>query len=111
MKIQLESLASIKRQIRNYSTSSDNEHKGSAEIKITTARELSNDELNNIIADLSKKLGKQVFVQKSVDPSLIGGIVIQYGDNIIDGSVVRQLKQYKEMMSNIDLKIGVTDPI
>ena len=113
MKLQNESLASIKRQIRNYSSDSDRHKvKGAVCVKITTARELPPAEYKEFVANLTNKLGREILVERVVDPALVGGIVIQYGDNVFDGSVARQFKEYKEMMSKIDVeKIGVTDAV
>ena len=112
MKLQNESLASIKRQIRNYSASADRNTQSAAQVRIITARELPAAEYKQLVDSLVNKLGRDILVEKKVDPSLVGGIVIQYGDNIFDGSVARQFKEYKEMMSKIDIKkIGVTNAV
>jgi ATP synthase F1 delta subunit len=110
MKIKNESLAAIKRQIRGQAASG--QPAGGAQVKITTARELPAKEYETIVNKLALKLGGEIFAEKKVDPEIVGGIIIQYGDNIIDGSVARQLKQYNEMMSKIDVKkIGVTNAV
>ena len=112
MKLHYESLSSIKRQIRDYAINPETNQAAVATVKITTARELPEQEYQGITSSLSKKFGREVFVEKEVNPDIIGGLIVQYGDNIIDGSVVRQLKQYKEMMAGIDIKkIGVTDAV
>lgn len=112
MKITSESLASIKRQIRNYAIDSESHQSAIAQVKITTARELSDSEYQKVASDLSSKFGRQVFVEKVVDPEIIGGMIVQYDDNIIDGSVRRQLSKYKDVMAGVDIKkIGVTDAV
>lgn len=112
MKITSESLSSIKRQIRNYVADPESSAAAIAQVKITTARELPDNEYQKIISGLSSKFGRQVFVEKAVDPEIIGGMIVQYGDNIIDGSVRRQLSKFKDVMSGVDInKIGVTDAV
>ena len=112
MKLHYESLSSIKRQIRNYTIDPESHQSAITTVTITTARELSDSEYQNIASNLSKKFGREVYVEKLVNPEIVGGIILQCGDNIIDGSVVRQLKQYKDMMAGIDIKkIGVTDAV
>jgi F0F1-type ATP synthase, delta subunit (mitochondrial oligomycin sensitivity protein) len=112
MRIRNESIASIKRQILNYSTEPGNQEVGGKQVTITTARELSDSEFSAIVANLSRKLGENLFVEKFVDPSIVGGIIVQIGDNVFDGSITRQFKQYRDMMSSIDVKeIGVTDAV
>ncbi|MDR2007136.1 MAG: F0F1 ATP synthase subunit delta [Acidaminococcales bacterium] len=110
MKLKNESLAAIKRQIRDYADGDQNS--SGAPVKITTARELPPDEYEEIVNSLKRKLGREIFAERKIDPKIIGGIIIQYGDNIIDGSVARQFKQYSEMISKIDVKkMGVTDAV
>ena len=112
MKLHYESLASIKRQIRNYVISPETKHSAITTVAITTARELSDDEYSSIIANLAKKFNSEIYLEKFIDPDIVGGIILKCGDNIIDGSVARKLKQYKDMMKGIDIKkIGVTDAV
>ncbi len=47
---------------------------------------------------LGQATGKRVEVKVVVDPSLIGGIVAQIGDTIIDGSIRTRLEQLKERL-------------
>jgi F-type H+-transporting ATPase subunit delta len=111
MRLANESLASIKRQIRGYAISRD-QAGGQMQVKITTARPLTEAEAAAVADALRRKWGREIFLEKKVNKALLGGIVIQYGDNIIDGSVVRQFQRYKDMMSKLDVKkIGVTDAV
>lgn len=48
---------------------------------------------------LGKATGKQVEVKVVVDPSIVGGIVAQVGDTVIDGSIRRRLDLIKEKFS------------
>ncbi|MDR3349143.1 MAG: F0F1 ATP synthase subunit delta [Acidaminococcales bacterium] len=110
MKLKNESLAAIKRQIRSYAVGAQS--LSGAQVKITTARELPPNEYDAIVKRLKGKLGREIFAERKIDPRIIGGIIIQYGDKIIDGSVARQLRQYNETMSKVDVKkIGVTNAI
>jgi F-type H+-transporting ATPase subunit delta len=54
----------------------------------------------NLAASLHKLLGGQPELEPSVDPQLIGGIVLRVGDTVYDGSVARQLAQVREQMIN-----------
>ena len=40
-------------------------------------------------------LGKTVSLQASIDPEIIGGMVVRIGDTVYDGSVVNQLAQIR----------------
>ena len=54
--------------------------------------------LSDIASGLSSLTGKKVAVQFRVAPELIGGVVAQIGDMVIDGSVRTQLQKIKETL-------------
>src|SRR5512139_1759086 len=56
------------------------EHEGIAHAQVTTAVELSADQLNAIASRLSGSLRKDVRATSVVDPGIIGGIVVKVGD-------------------------------
>jgi F-type H+-transporting ATPase subunit delta len=44
-----------------------------------------------ITAELERLTGKTVMPAITVDPSILGGIIVRYGDHIMDGSLRRRL--------------------
>lgn len=68
---------------------------GIVHARITTAVDLSAAELNGIRQQLSQRLGKTVVAEAVVDPSIIGGLVVQVGDRLVDGSVSTRLKSLR----------------
>lgn len=62
-------------------------------VEITSAFELSKNDEDKIKVFLSEKLKKQVRLKTYVDSSLIGGVLIKYGSNLIDTSVSGILKE------------------
>ena len=71
------------------------EHEGIAHAQVTTAVELSADQLNAIASRLSTSLGKKVGATSVVDPGIIGGVVVKVGDRLVDGSVKSRLKRLR----------------
>lgn len=63
-----------------------------------SAVELSRDQENDLGHALTAKFGKKVSVRSVVDPSVLGGIRVQIGDTVIDGSVRNRLQQLKESL-------------
>ena len=53
--------------------------------------------------------GQQIDQLYYVDPSLIGGMVIQIGDKLIDGSLKRHLQDMQNSLLQADATNGVTD--
>jgi F-type H+-transporting ATPase subunit delta len=64
--------------------------------EVRSAIELSDDQKKRLADALGQATGKQVDVMVIVDPSVLGGIVAQIGDIVIDGSVRHRIAQLKE---------------
>jgi F-type H+-transporting ATPase subunit delta len=66
------------------------------EVELTTAYELSDDEANEILGQIEKQAGRKVDAERRVDPSLIGGFVLQVGSHLVDASVRGRLEQLRQ---------------
>jgi F-type H+-transporting ATPase subunit delta len=66
---------------------------------VTTAEPLSEAGQTLVQERLSQIVGKQVRLRTKVDPSIIGGIVALVGDQLIDGSVINQLRRLRARLS------------
>jgi F-type H+-transporting ATPase subunit delta len=93
-----------KRRISNLSEISDfyhrliDEHQNVARARLTAATQLDEQAIADIAKSLEKLTGKKVIVEFQVAPELIGGVVAQIGDLVLDGSVRRQLLNFKETL-------------
>jgi F-type H+-transporting ATPase subunit delta len=67
--------------------------------RVTTAVELSEQEYSDLAAALHANFGSDIQLQVVVDPSLIGGLTVRIGDELIDGSVARQLAEARRRLS------------
>jgi F-type H+-transporting ATPase subunit delta len=66
--------------------------------EVRSAVPLTDDQRDRLAKALEDATGKQVEVKVVVDPSVLGGIVAQVGDTVIDGSVRRRLDQLKNAL-------------
>lgn len=66
---------------------------GTLEATITSAQELTQAQIDDLVAGLKAKFNRAISVEVAVDPSLIGGAVITIGDQVIDGSVKGRLEK------------------
>jgi len=85
-------------EIAEYYNKLIDEHANVARAKITAATQLSENVIGEIAKTLEKMTGKKVVVEFVKDPGLIGGVVAQIGDLVLDGSVRRQLINFKETL-------------
>lgn len=67
---------------------------------ITSATPLSDTELRSLVQALKKRFGSDVEVSTAVDPTLIGGAVIDAGDVVIDGSIRNKLARLQANLAN-----------
>jgi F-type H+-transporting ATPase subunit delta len=72
------------------------ESRAEAVAEVRTATPLDDDQKQRLAAALSRQTGKKITVKVTVDPSVIGGVVAQVGDMVIDGSIRHRLDQLKE---------------
>ena len=71
---------------------------GYVAVRITTAAELSGDDVVELTARLREALGKEPLISTSVDSQLIGGMKLQIGDELIDASVAARLRKMSEQL-------------
>ena len=64
---------------------------GVAKAEIVSAIELTDAQVNELKVVLEKRFGKKIETTVSVDPSLIGGVRIVVGDQVVDGSIAGKL--------------------
>lgn len=75
------------------------EAEGAVEAQVISAMEMSDKQQAKIAAALQKRLGREVKLVTSIDPSLMGGAVIRAGDLVIDGSIQSRLKAMMTSMN------------
>jgi F-type H+-transporting ATPase subunit delta len=65
----------------------------------TTAVELSKADRDVIQRELSKRLSKDVRLSVDVDPRILGGLRVQFGDHVIDATVASRLQQLRRRLA------------
>ena len=68
-------------------------------VELTTSYELSDNEARSIVELIEKASGRKIEATRSVDPSLIGGIVLQIGSYRADGSVRGRLERLRHQLT------------
>ncbi|GHE31298.1 F0F1 ATP synthase subunit delta [Vulcaniibacterium thermophilum] len=67
--------------------------------RVTAATALPGDTLESIRAALRRRFGREIELETAVDPTLIGGAVIDAGDVVIDGSLKGKLARLQNMLA------------
>ncbi|MFZ5652522.1 MAG: F0F1 ATP synthase subunit delta [Bacillota bacterium] len=87
--------------IVSYFVSLANKARNITEAVVTSAVEMTSDEKQSLAEILNKITGQKVETSYSVDPSLIGGVVVRIGDRVIDGSIRTRLATLREHLRQI----------
>jgi F-type H+-transporting ATPase subunit delta len=66
-------------------------HRGMQRVRVVTAVPLADDLEQKLAQKLASLTGKSIILDKKVDPSVIGGVCVTLGDQIIDGTIATGL--------------------
>jgi F-type H+-transporting ATPase subunit delta len=69
------------------------EHRGETVAEVVTARPLNDDQVAQLKQQLRARAGRDVTIDSSVDPSILGGIVVKLGSQRIDASIRTKLNR------------------
>jgi F-type H+-transporting ATPase subunit delta len=73
---------------------------GRVRATVTTAVELDPQARDRVSSELSKRLGKDVSMTVVVNPRILGGLKLQYGDRLVDASVATKLQQLRRRLAD-----------
>jgi len=75
------------------------EERGRRVAEVRSAVELDDDEYIRLVEALERTAGRPVKVRVQIEPSLLGGMAVEIGDTVIDGSVRHRLDQLRETLA------------
>ncbi len=78
-----------------------NKRKNIVSATLSCSERLADSSVANIKAQLTEHLGKTLELEVKVDPTLIGGVVLRMGDQVIDGSLKGQLKALEKTLLSV----------
>lgn len=78
-----------------------NEKNGVVEVKLTLPYEPSESEIENLANLFEKSFGKKVVIEPVVEKKVIGGMKLEFGEYVIDGTLSKNLELLKsKLVSN-----------
>jgi F-type H+-transporting ATPase subunit delta len=75
-----------------------NERKGIVSARVTVAAPISAESLSALAAKLAGITGKSVNIESQTDAGILGGVVVQIGSTIYDGSIRTQLSEMRRRL-------------
>jgi len=74
-------------------------YKGIVSARVYSAVDLSEEQISALNGQLAAKTGKQVEIEAYVDPSLIGGLLINVGGMVLDNTIKKHLQTLKKRLA------------
>ena len=74
------------------------EYRGRQRVEVTSAVPLDAGEVERISRFVSALIQKEVVVSTEVDEAILGGVIIQVGDQLLDGSVRSRLESLRRQV-------------
>jgi F-type H+-transporting ATPase subunit delta len=74
------------------------EHRGETTAEVTTARPLNDDQMAALKSQLRARAGREVAIEATVDPQILGGIVVKLGSQQVDASIRTKLNRLASAM-------------
>ena len=73
-------------------------HSGEVSAEIISAPELSKQQRDALETCLEEAIGSKVKVEESIDPTLLGGLVLKVGSKMVDSSLKTKLQRLQLVM-------------
>ena len=73
-------------------------HRGQLRARLTTTAPLSDERTRAIAQQIGAATGSEVTVDARVDPGIVGGVVVQIGSTVWDGSLSRHLARLRQRL-------------
>ena len=74
-------------------------HEGVVQATVTSARKLDQDLADSLRAALAERTGKEVVLTEKIDPEVLGGIRVNLGDSVLDGTLRRGLQDMRRSLA------------
>jgi len=75
------------------------QEQGILDVELTTAVELSQQEFDDLVSRVGQASGRKVRASRAVDPSLVGGLVLQIGSRRLDASIRGRLDRLRQELT------------
>lgn len=64
---------------------------------VRVAKPLTSDQRDRLHASLTKQIGRDVAIQEVIDPEILGGVRVELGDEVFEGTVVDRLEAARRL--------------
>ena len=76
------------------------EENNTVKATVKTCIKLSKEQCTKLIEKLEKQYNKKIILEEVIDTSIIGGVYLKIGNEVIDGTLAYQYNEIKDSMVN-----------
>jgi len=76
-------------------------HKGEVSAEVTSAKKLTQKQVDSLTASLKEAIGSDVAVEQKVDSALLGGLIVKVGSRMVDSSLRTKLQHLQLAMKGV----------
>lgn len=77
------------------------QHRGEVSAEVTSAKKLTQKQVDSLSASLKEAIGSDVTVEQKVDPALLGGLVVKVASRMVDSSIRTKLQHLQLAMKGV----------
>jgi len=77
------------------------QHRGEVSAEVTSAKTLTQKQVESLSASLKEAIGSDVAVEQKVDPALLGGLIVKVGSRMVDSTVRTKLQHLQLAMKGV----------
>lgn len=77
------------------------EHKGEVSAQVTSAKALTQKQVDSLTASLKEAIGSDVAVEQKVDPAVLGGLIVKVGSRMVDSTLRTKLQHLQLAMKGV----------
>lgn len=77
------------------------QQKGEVTAEVTSAKKLTQKQVDSLTASLKEAIGSDVAVEQKVDPAVLGGLVVKVGSRMVDSSLRTKLQSLQLAMKGV----------
>ncbi|MEN9577677.1 MAG: hypothetical protein RJA70_686 [Pseudomonadota bacterium] len=74
------------------------EKNGVVRVVVTMAKPLTESYFQRLTVEVEKSTGRKAIIERREDPTLISGVIVQIGDNTVDGSIRGRLEEFERQL-------------
>ena len=79
----------------------EDEMRGIERASVTTAVQLTQEHIEKLRTELNRLMNKEIMLEPKIKPEIIGGVIVEMGDYMIDGSMAKEIRDIRDRLRQV----------